>query len=190
MSDPQPGAERPHAQVQRHFQPPIQEGAGSASPLLLLAGPFIGPYCRQDNSVKKLPYGTGGPWSKRGVDSRVFATGYLPSQMSSRRLPLKMLVTMIGDSGTPPGSHITVGSEAPWFEIIDGLRQYPNNGCRHSSHPSAAAIRVSDRPLAIRSVDPYARPATRGMSFSIFSSQRQSENSNTLLLVLPTARGH
>jgi hypothetical protein len=48
-------------------------------------------------------------------------------------------------------------------------------------------------PLSAR-VDPLgrpgARPATRGMSFSILSSQRQSKNSDTLLLAPPTAQEH
>jgi hypothetical protein len=46
----------------------------------------------------------------------------------------------------------------------------------------------------LRRVDPpgrpHARATTRGMSFSISSSQRQSENSDSLLLVLPTAQAH
>ena len=46
----------------------------------------------------------------------------------------------------------------------------------------------------LRRVDPLGRPharaATRGMTFSILSSQLQSENSDTLLLALPTAQEH
>jgi hypothetical protein len=65
---------------------------------------------------------------------------------------------------------------------------------------TAALGGVFDEPLAnqhftpLRRVDPLGRPgaraATRGMSLPILSSQRQSENSDTLLLVLPTAQEH
>jgi hypothetical protein len=51
--------------------------------------------------------------------------------------------------------------------------------------------RTSIVPLSaalIRSVDPVLGPPPGGMSFSILSSQPQPENSDTLLLVLPTAQ--
>lgn len=35
------------------------------------------------------------------------------------------LGTLDGDAGIRPGYHIFVGSKAPWFEITDGLPQYP-----------------------------------------------------------------
>lgn len=41
-----------------------------------------------------------------------------------------------------------------------------------------------------RSADPMLGPPPQAISFSIFSSQHQSENSDTLLLVLATAQEH